>query len=135
MRSPGFSAFSDLMDTWDNSIVEHRREENVRALVDNPNFIMFLTLGREVLAGSEGSRIMFATLKNPDDDVDKDASCTLYNLTGVVTGNSGQRIVSRKDIKKTKVIDKEKAFEILKQQVTDDFDGTMNVVVQVEGEE
>lgn len=135
MSSPGFSRFRDLLDTWDSSIDEHRREENVRSLVDNPNFVMFLKLGKEILAGGEGSRIMFASIKKPDEDADKDASFTMYNLTGIVTGNSGQRVVSAGDIKKAKVIDKEKAFDVLNKQATDDFDGTMNVVVQVEGEE
>jgi hypothetical protein len=135
VSSPGFSKFRDLLDTWDSSIVEHRREENVRALIDNPMFVMFLQLGKEILAGGEGNRIMFASLKNPDEDTEKDASCTMFNLTGIVTGNSGQRIVSKGDIQKAKVIDKDKAFEALNKQVTDDFDGTMNIVVQAEGEE
>jgi hypothetical protein len=134
VQSPGFSSFRDLMDTWDVSIVEHRREENVRNLVDDPNFVMFLKLGNEVLAGGEGTRIMFASLKNPDEDTVKDASCTMFNLSGVVQGNAGQRVVSEDDIKRAKVIDKDKAFEILNKQATDDFDGSMNIVVNVEGE-
>jgi hypothetical protein len=122
------------MDIWDESIGPHRREENLRNLIDNPNFVIFIQLGKEVLAGGEGSRIMFASLKKPDKDTVMDTSFTMYNLTGAVTGKAGQRVVSKNDIKKAKIIDKDKAYAILNKQATDDFDGQMHVTVQIEGE-
>lgn len=110
MRSYRFSNFRDFLENENQAII--------KSMLDN--YIMFFKKDGEVFGASENSRIIFANMKNPSDDLPKgwhdEASFAAVNLTRGVHGEPSQCVFSHKDLKKIHVIDEDKAMqELLKQ--------------------
>lgn len=118
MQSPGFSKFRGLMDTWDQYVLEEEAENNLRHFLDMHGLILFFKKDGDYFAAGEDSRVVFARLKNPDKDSAKgwedEASFSATNLSKMVRGEPSTNVFDKDDIKKIKIVDKEKVLEDLK---------------------
>lgn len=104
------------LDKWSVILEDEERANRIKLLIDGQNFIFFFLHNGKIYAGSENSRLTFATMKNPSDDdqaVDEmnfSATCLLDALMGRPT----ERIFFHKDLDIIDVIkDKEKVFDML----------------------
>ncbi len=108
------SSFKELMKLWDNDL-----QNKIDVLVNNPNFVFFFKKGKDIFAATEESRIMFASMKNPDKDMpngwENDANFLAYNLSKMVDNGRGHKeVISYKDLEDIKVLDLDKAAKELK---------------------
>lgn len=117
MDYPCFSSFRELMTNCDEFFAEAKNNSKINALFDGHGFILFFKKGKDVYGSGEDSRVIFAKMKNPDDDLpsnwEEEASFSAYDLKKLLKGESNYHVFSKKDLKKIKVIDREKAVEIL----------------------
>lgn len=113
MESPSFSDFRRLMDIWDEAV----EKEQLNGILDN--LIFFFEKDGTLYGASENSRLIYANIKNPDEDAGKgwakDASFVAVNLSKTKeTGIKEETIFSSKDIKDIKVVDQKHAQEKMK---------------------
>jgi hypothetical protein len=106
----GFSTFRELLDIWDIQL-ENERVDRVRNLLKSDSLIFFFKKDKEFFGAPEDSRVIFAKLKSPDEDVtkawDTEASFMAINLSRMIEdGNPSKRIFYKKDMKNMEVIDK-----------------------------
>ncbi len=117
MESPEFSSFKSFMFCG-----ERAKVDMISQLLDTQEFVLFFKLKGSVFGGPEESRIVYAKMKNPDEDMTgkwkDDFSFVAVNLDDIVSGHGSQRVFGFKDLKNIKVIDKEKAAEELGKKVT-----------------
>lgn len=116
INSPGFSTFRDLMDQWDYQL-QTERKEKVRSMI-NSNLILFFNKDGEYFGCPEESRLVFAKLKVPDEDVtpawDEEAAFLAYNLSKSLEEDEiPKRLFYKKDMDDLKIIDKEDLEKIL----------------------
>jgi hypothetical protein len=109
------------MDIWDQACYEEQIVEDmknqIQTLLDGQNLVMFFKKGDKLYGTSEESRVIFAKMKHPDEDVSsawkKDASFMALSLDKALTGVKAHNIFSDKDMKEIKIIDKEKMEKLL----------------------
>lgn len=99
------------IELWDKF-----RENKLSAFLNShEELIFFFKQGKEYFAATEDGRMIFAKLKNPDEDTPKqwleEASFLAFNLGK--DGAVSQRIFYKKDISGLKVVDKEEVEEKL----------------------
>ena len=118
-----FKYFRDIMDTWDEVLFEQEEiEGKINSLLDGQDNILFFKKGGDIFGASEDSRIVFAKLKTPDDEEDlpsgwdKEANFDAWNLTKGLQSAPSHQLFSKKDLKGIKVIDRDTAFDELKDQ-------------------
>jgi len=118
MESLGFSSFRSLMDTWDNYLESEDKEAKIRKLLDGQGLILFFKKGKEIYGAPEQSRVIFAKMKTPDEDVNddwmKEANFMALNLGKALTGEEVENMFSAKDLKSIKVMDRDKVEKLLK---------------------
>lgn len=123
MESPGFSKFRSLLDIWDTYLLENDNEATIRNLIDQNGLIMFFKKGDDYFGCGEDGRIIYAKMKNPDDDMpdgwQDEASFTATNISKMVRGEPSQQVLDYKSIKKLKVVDSDEVIEKLKNDATD----------------
>jgi hypothetical protein len=109
-----------FVERWNKLWQEKENKElvknQVKTLLGSEEFVMFFKKGGSIYACGEESRLVFARIKNPDEDSDewlKDANFLAVNLTKGLKENKVQNIFSDKDIKSIKVISEEEAEKIL----------------------
>lgn len=93
------------------------KKQKVRSLIDGHALIMFFTKGEGIFGAPEESRLVFAKMKNPDDDMSDgwqdEANFAAFDLIKALAGDKVENLFSTKDLGKIKVIDKDKAEEML----------------------
>jgi hypothetical protein len=98
-KTPAFSQFRELMNLWDES----EASVKVKSLIEGNSLV--------------GGRVTFAKMKSPDDDLPegwiKDANFVAYDLGKAVKGEKVERVFSEKDLGGIKVIEQEKAEDLL----------------------
>lgn len=118
MLSPGFSKFRELMDVWDEYLVESDIDQKINTMLSS--FIFFFEKDKQIYGAGEDSRVIFAKMKNPDADLPKDwakeASFSAINLNKSLKGEMSQYLFQEKDLKEIKVIEKDKAESVLKKE-------------------
>lgn len=123
MKFSAFSTFRDLMTTWDEFLVQEDTDSKINALLDNGEFILFFVKEKDVYGADENSRVVFAKLKNPDDDMpngwEDEANFSAQNLSQTVKGSGSQHVFGVNDLNKMKIINRDEAFNKLKKQVSD----------------
>lgn len=123
MESPGFSKFRSLMDLWDDYLVEEEESNKINSFIDANDMVFFFKKGDSYFGASEDSRVVFARLKNPDDDTpegwEDEATFTAVNLSKFVKGEPAQHVFNGRDISNIKVVDREKMVEALNGQKGD----------------
>ncbi len=117
--SPGTPLYvvRDLLDLWDNQL----RLEKVRTMIDG-NLVLFFTKDDEHFGCPEESRLVFAKLKNTDEDTDKswtdEAAFLALNLSKALSGEDEdeeppKKLFYKKDMDDMKIIDREDLEKIL----------------------
>lgn len=123
MESPGFSKFRHLMDIWDNYLLEQNNENIIKTLIDQNGLIMFFQKDKDYFGAGESGRIVFAKIKNEDDDMpdgwEDEATFTACNLTKAVDGEASEHIFTKNDIKKLKIVDQEEVIKNLKNKASE----------------
>jgi len=117
LESPGFSTFRALMDIWDECLFEEDVHGQVESMIDAAGYVVFFKFNKEIFGASENSRVVFARMKNPDEDMPKnweeEASFSADNLNKATRGEPGTQVFHKGDLNKIKIIDREKAVEQL----------------------
>ena len=113
----GFSRFRELMDMADeHSYVEDCRHR-VEQLIDEAGYVLLFRKDKEIFGAGEDGRIIFAKLKNPDEELPKDwkeeANFSADNLNKKLKGEPAQHVFSKDDLKEIKVMDRDDAIDEL----------------------
>ena len=115
--SPAFSSFRQLMDIWDENLEAEDKKNQIQRLVNGDNLILFFKKGGEVFGAPEESRVVFARMKNPDDEMPEgwfdDANFVAVNLVKALMGEKTTQMFSAKDLKSIKVVDKDSVENLL----------------------
>lgn len=113
MNSPNFSDFRQLLDCWD----EVKDKFNKKCLMEDNNLVFFFQKDKKIYGSGENGRLVFARMKNPDDE-DKGwasgASFSAHDLEDQSSNN--ERLFTSKDLKKIKIINQEEAVEKLEKK-------------------
>lgn len=112
MTSPAFSTFRELMDIWDENINAERKEKLKQAMEGELSF--FFKFKDEIFGCPEESRLVFAKLKTPDEDVTPawatEAGFLGINLSRALEEEQfPRRLFYKKDLNGIKIIDREVA--------------------------
>jgi len=107
-QSPGFSSFRPLLDKWDENILKENKkkkekQDKVKNIIDGKGLIMFFQRNGSFYGAPEESRIVFARMKNPDDDDmpedwGDDASFSAFDLVKALGGDGVENLFSLKDL-------------------------------------
>jgi hypothetical protein len=120
MNYPAFSSFRELLTTWDESADLMK----VKSLIDVNKLMLFFKKDGKIYGASENSRLIFARMKNPDDDTDEDwakeADFSAFDLAEALKGNRVQSVFSYKDLDSINILDQEKVEKILSNKETDE---------------
>jgi len=94
---------------------EDDNSSKISMLLDGHNMIMFFTKEGQLYGCPEESRLTFARMKHPnkDDSSLKDARFAAINLYDALTGKVTENLFEKKDLKKLKIISKEKCESML----------------------
>lgn len=112
MKSPSFSSFRHLMDLWDEAVDRSQIEE----MIDGNNFVFFFKSKGDVYGAPEGSRLVFAKMKNPEDEPSgwlEEASFSAINFNKALSGERVKSIFTAKNLEEIDVIEKDKAVDEL----------------------
>jgi hypothetical protein len=103
---------------------EQDNEDKIKHLIDGHNLILFFKKGDEYFGSGEDGRIVFARIKNPDEDTpdgwEDEASFSAFNLNKLAKGEPCQHVIDSNSIKKIKVVDREEVIEKLKNSTESD---------------
>lgn len=117
-QSPGFSNFRGLMDTWDNFCVIQEQRDKISDLLDRHELSLFFKKGDDYFGAPETSRIIFAKLKNDDDedftpDLRDQAKFLALNLLKAMVGSDepSETLFGSNDLPTISVCDREEAIE------------------------
>lgn len=116
-QSPAFSSFRHWMDRWDNYLENEEKTQKINDIINGNQLILFFVKDGKVFGAPEESRVVFAKLKNPDDDIDddwvKDANFAAFDLAKALGGEEIENIFSANDLKDIKVIEPEEVEKAL----------------------
>jgi hypothetical protein len=106
-RSPAFSNFRELMDIWDEAV----ERDKIQALLGNNNLIFFFKKDGDVFGAPEGSRVVFAKMKSPDEDKEwaKEATFMAINLSKAMDGEVTRSVLTHDDLGNIEGIDQDAA--------------------------
>lgn len=112
------------MDIWDDYLVEEEESNKIKHLLDAQGLILFFKKDGDYYGAGEDSRVIFARLKNPDKDTGKgwtdEASFTATNLNKLLRGQPSTHVFDKDDIKKIKVMDRDKVIDAIKDEAPED---------------
>lgn len=102
---------------WKNYLVEKESQENLKNYLDNQGLIIFFKKDGEIYGGNESARVVFARMKHPDEEYDKDwkkqASFSATNLEKLVQGEPSSHMFDQDDMKNIKIIDQKDVLKAL----------------------
>lgn len=119
VESPGFSKFRELMDVWDGYLVETEVDSRVESLLGP--FVFFFKKGKEIYGAGEDSRVVFAKMKHPDEELPSgwkdEANFSAHDLKKSMVGEPAQHVFSSKDLKTIKILDKDAVSTMLHKEI------------------
>lgn len=96
------------------------KENKIKHFIDSHGLILFFKKGSEYFGTSEDGRIVFAKLKNPDDEEtdgwEDEANFSAVNISKVGTNQISQQVFTKKDLKKMKIVDEKEVLDKVKSQ-------------------
>lgn len=102
---------------------DENAEERINSLIDGEGYILFFKKDGDIFAADEDSRVVFAKMKNPDDEMpanwEEEANFSAHNMQKLLRGEPGEHIFSKKDLKEIEVVTRESVVEDLKKDVKD----------------
>lgn len=97
-------------------LIQEAATDALKSILDG--FIMFFKKGDEFFGADEESRIVFARMKNPDEEMpegwEDEANFSAINLNKVMNKEPAQHVFGKKDIKNIKIVDSEEVLKELK---------------------
>lgn len=97
---------------------EEDTESNIDSMIDSEGFILFFKKDGECFGANEDGRVVFAKMKNPDDDLpsgwEDEASFSAQNLTKKIKGEPATHLFKKSDFGKIKVMDRKEMSKELK---------------------
>lgn len=106
------------MDLWDEHLFEEDLSGKINSMIDSNSLILFFKKGEDLFGADEDGRVVFAKMKNPDEDMpdgwEDEASFSAQNLHKVMRGEPAQHLFRHEDLKAIKIIDREKMVDLLK---------------------
>lgn len=120
METPGI-IFSELLNLWDKALfVENKKkaeqQNKVKNIIDGQNLIMFFKHNNKTFGAPEDSRIVFARMKNPDDEIPEDeVNFPAYDLLQALNGDSTESSFSANDLPDINIITRDEAENELMQ--------------------
>jgi hypothetical protein len=123
MNSSPTSTTARLMAHWKalwEDALDDQQKKKIKMMLDNGSLLFFFRHNKEIYGASEGSRVTFAKMKDPDDEDHtpgwmKEAMFTATNLTKLGQGEQVQTIFSEKDLKSIDVLSKDEAYFALEE--------------------
>jgi len=117
-------SFMDLVDTWNQYLESEDKENKIKTLLDGQGLILFFKKDGQIYGAPEESRLIFAKMKTPDEDVNddwiKEANFMALNLKKALLGKEIESMFSTKDLKSIKIIDRDEAEKLLKKLPSSD---------------
>jgi hypothetical protein len=117
---PAFSSFRELMTKWENFTIKEeksqsKKKDKIKSVLDGQSLIMFFKKGNSVFGAPEESRIVFARMKNPTDELapDSDANFSGFDLAQALIGNEAENLFSANDLPDLEVITRDQAEDHL----------------------
>lgn len=110
---------------WFNQqlLAEEEKDSKIRHFLDTQGLILFFKKDKDYFGADEDGRVVFARLKDPDDETPSgwadEATFSAANLSKMVQGQPSTHIFSKNDIKKIKVVDRDKVIDSLKDTESD----------------
>lgn len=105
------------MTLWDE---HNEKKAKADKILDGSNLILFFTKNKAVYGAPEESRLVFAKMKHPDEEVPENwanqASFSAFDLMRAMTGEKIENLFSCKDLDDIKVIDRDEAWDMLMTQ-------------------
>lgn len=105
------------MDMADEHAYIEDCRHRVEQLIDEEGHVLFFKKDKEIFGATEDGRIVFAKMKNPDEELPKDwddeANFSADNLNKKLKGEPAQHVFSKDDLKEIKVIDRDDAVDEL----------------------
>lgn len=107
-----------IFSIWEQKIEESNKAKILK-FIKQEDLTFFFKINDDYFAASEDSRLIFAKLKNPDEDYhpswDEEASFLAFNLSrGIKEDNIPRNLFYKKDMKQMKIIDVEEVEKLLK---------------------
>jgi hypothetical protein len=116
LKSPDFLKFRVWLDK--NQALAEEESSKLKHFLDSQGLVLFFKKDKDYFGAGEDSRVVFARLKNPDEETPKgwedEATFTATNLGKMVKGHPSTHVFDKDDIKKIKVVDKEQVIDSLK---------------------
>lgn len=117
--SPGFSQFRELMDIWDRHCVLQETRDKIGNMLDAHELSLFFRKGDDYFGAPENSRIIFAKLKNDDDDdepmmpgmKDQMKFLALNLLKSMSDDESSETMFGMNDLPQISVCDREEVID------------------------
>lgn len=110
------SDFRDLMDLWDEA-ADQMAQDQIKTMLEDGDLVLFFKKDDSLYGAQEGARVVFATMKHPDEDTPKnwakDANFVALDLSKAVEGLLVKRMFGYKDINKIDVLEKEDVYKEL----------------------
>jgi hypothetical protein len=123
MKSAPATELREYINLWLEAKTKEVKRDSVRSLLDANNFVFFFKKGNNLFAAPETSRVMFARMKNPDEETTEEAkkeqSFLALDLDSALEGEKAERIIKYEDLKELKVLDRDKVEEMLVKRVGD----------------
>lgn len=94
--------------------------DKLNHMFDSHGFILFFKKDGEYYGAGEDSRVVFAKLKNEDEDMgdgwDDEATFSAVNLKKLAQSDPSHHVFGKKDISKIKVVDRDDVVDALKDE-------------------
>ncbi len=98
--------------------IEENAEERIKSLIDGEGYILFFKKDGNIFGADEDSRVVFAKIKNPDEEMptnwEEEANFSAHNMNKMLRGEPGEHVFSKKDLKEMEVVDRETVLKDLK---------------------
>jgi len=97
-------------------IYESTKKIKIKNLIDGQGLIMFFKKDNKIFGAPEESRIVFAKLKNPDEEDagwEDEANFSGYDLMQALQGNSVENLFSATDLPKIAILSRGQAEDAL----------------------
>lgn len=99
-------------------LLETEASKRLKHLFDGHGLILFFKKGKDYFGATEDGRMVFARMKNPDDETPvgwgEEANFTAFNLGKLARGEHGLHVFDQDDLKKIKVVDEDEAAEAVR---------------------
>lgn len=111
--------FKKIMQDWKvlwECLLSDQQKNKIKVMLDSNEFIFYFKYQNEIYAGSEGNRVTFAQMKNPDKDNPgwaKEANFMATNLNKLGLGEQTQMVFGHKELSSIEIISKDQAYKTL----------------------